>query len=139
MAYTCTCITVIVCRVFVALHSVGAEPDTKWETIIIGVFLSLNLVFQSFKLTLNREKQQLEMKLNNRVSRDRKKFHKVIWDQQCFLLDKWLLTLQVPIVTNINFLLMISIDCQEIRLWEYIKRSQRQKSLIFYQILSTNS
>ena len=27
-----------------------------------------------------------------------------------------LLTLEVPIVTNINFVLTISIDCQEIRL-----------------------
>ena len=34
---------------------------------------------------------------------------------------------------------MISIDCQEQSLWELIKWSQSEKSLIFYQILSTNS
>ena len=34
---------------------------------------------------------------------------------------------------------MISIYCQEQSLWEFIKWSQREKSLIFYQILSTNS
>ena len=41
--------------------------------------------------------------------------------------------------TNINFLLTISRDCQEQSLWELIKWSQREKSLIFYQILPTNS
>ena len=30
-------------------------------------------------------------------------------------------------VTNINFLLTISIDCQEIRLWELIKWSSKSK------------
>ena len=38
-----------------------------------------------------------------------------------------LLTLQVPIVANINFLLTISIHCQEIRLWELIKWSPKRK------------
>ena len=42
-------------------------------------------------------------------------------------------------VTNINFLLTISIDCQVQHLWELIKWSQREKSLIFYQFLPTNS
>ena len=46
------------------------------------------------------------------------------------------LTLKVPMVTNINFLLTISIHCQEIMLWELIKRDN---ALIFYQILSTHS
>ena len=32
-----------------------------------------------------------------------------------------------PMVTNINFLLTISIDCQEIRLWELIKWSSKRK------------
>ena len=32
-----------------------------------------------------------------------------------------LLTLYVPIVTNINFLIAIDIDCQEMRLWEFNK------------------
>ena len=36
---------------------------------------------------------------------------------------KFALTLQVPMVTNINFLLTISIPCQEIRLWEVMKWS----------------
>ena len=36
---------------------------------------------------------------------------------------KFALTLQVPMVTNINFLLTISIPCQEIRLWELMKWS----------------
>ena len=50
------------------------------------------------------------------------------------------LTLEVPIVTNINFLLTISIDCQVQHLWEIIKIwSQREKSLILYQFLPTNS
>ena len=39
-----------------------------------------------------------------------------------------ILTLQVPIVTNINFLLlMIPIQCQEVRLWELIKWSPKRK------------
>ena len=37
------------------------------------------------------------------------------------------LTLQVPIVTNINFLLTISICCQEKWLWEIIKWSLNRK------------
>ena len=50
------------------------------------------------------------------------------------------LTLQVPIVTNVNFLLTISIQCQDIRLWELIKWSQGGgNALIFYQILSSYS
>ena len=41
-------------------------------------------------------------------------------------------------VTNINFLPMISIDYQEISLWELIKwSSKRNYVLIFYQILNT--
>ena len=41
-------------------------------------------------------------------------------------------------VTNINFLLTISIDYQEISLWELIKWSSKRKYvLIFYQILNT--
>ena len=35
------------------------------------------------------------------------------------------LTLQVQMVTNINFLPKIFIPCQEIRLWEFIKWSQK--------------
>ena len=38
-------------------------------------------------------------------------------------------TLQVPIVKNSNFLLMISIHCHEIRLWELIKWSPERKCL----------
>ena len=38
-----------------------------------------------------------------------------------------LLTLEVQIVTNINFLPMISVHCQEIRLWELIKWSPKRK------------
>ena len=38
-------------------------------------------------------------------------------------------TLEVPIVTNVNFLLMISIECQAIRLWELIKWSPKGKCL----------
>ena len=49
-----------------------------------------------------------------------------------------LLTLLVPILTNINFLPTISRDCQEQSLWELINWLQRDQSLIFYQILSTN-
>ena len=49
------------------------------------------------------------------------------------------LNIYVPIVTNINFLLTESIDCQGQSLWELIKWSQREKSLISYQILSTYS
>ena len=40
--------------------------------------------------------------------------------------------------TNINFLLTISIDCQEQSLGELISWLQTDQSLIFYQILSTN-
>ena len=42
-------------------------------------------------------------------------------------------------VSNINFLLTISIDCQEIWLWELIIDHLRENALIFYQILSTYS
>ena len=49
------------------------------------------------------------------------------------------LTFEVPMVTNINFLLTISIHCQEIRLWELINDHLRENALIFYQILSTHS
>ena len=48
-----------------------------------------------------------------------------------------ILTLQVPIVININFLQTISINSQEIRLWELINDHQRENNLIYYQILST--
>ena len=34
---------------------------------------------------------------------------------------------------------MISIQCQEIGLWELIKDHQRENALIFYQILLTHS
>ena len=43
-----------------------------------------------------------------------------------------------PILTNNNFLLTISIQCQEIRLWELKNDHLRENSVIFYQILSTN-
>ena len=49
------------------------------------------------------------------------------------------LNIYVPMVTNINFLLTESIDCQGQSLWELIEWSQREKSLISYQILSTYS
>ena len=49
------------------------------------------------------------------------------------------LTLSVPMVTNINFLPIISIHHQEKKLWELIKWSPRINALIFYQILSTHS
>ena len=39
------------------------------------------------------------------------------------------LTLEVPMVTNINFLLTISIICQETRLWELKKWSTMRTSL----------
>ena len=39
------------------------------------------------------------------------------------------LTLQVPMVTNINFLQTISIPCQEKRLWELLKWSPKRKCL----------
>ena len=39
------------------------------------------------------------------------------------------LTLQVPMVTNINFLQTISIHCQEKRLWELLKWSLKRKCL----------
>ena len=39
------------------------------------------------------------------------------------------LTLQVPVVTNINFLLTISICCQEKWLWELIKWSLKRKCI----------
>ena len=44
-------------------------------------------------------------------------------------------------MTNINFLLTMSTDGQEIRLWESTKWSPklRENALIFYQILSTHS
>ena len=42
-------------------------------------------------------------------------------------------------VTNINFLLTISVHHQEIRLCELINDHERENALIFYQILSTNS
>ena len=49
------------------------------------------------------------------------------------------LTLKVPVVTKINFLLMISMHCQEISHENWQKDHQREKALIYYQILSTNS
>ena len=39
------------------------------------------------------------------------------------------LTLYVPIVTNSNFLLTMSVHCQEIRLWEYKKWSRKRECL----------
>ena len=45
------------------------------------------------------------------------------------------LTLQVPTVSNINFLLTISIQCQEIRLWELIKWSPKRK---YFDLLSNS-
>ena len=44
----------------------------------------------------------------------------------------------LTLVTNVNFLQTISIDCQEQSLWESTNWLQRDQSLIFYQILSTN-
>ena len=41
-------------------------------------------------------------------------------------------------VTNINFLLTISIDCQEQSLGELMNWLQRDQTLIFYQILPTD-
>ena len=38
-------------------------------------------------------------------------------------------TLKVPVVTNVNFLLTISIQSQDIRLWELIKWSPKGKCL----------
>ena len=44
--------------------------------------------------------------------------------------DHWPpLTLYVPIVTNVNLLLTVSIHCQEMRLWELIKWSPKRKCL----------
>ena len=43
----------------------------------------------------------------------------------CTMID--LLTLSVPIVTNIDFLPMISLHCQETRWWELIKWSPKRK------------
>ena len=40
-------------------------------------------------------------------------------------------------MTNINFLLTISIQCQEIKFLEINKNHLRENALIFYQILST--
>ena len=48
-----------------------------------------------------------------------------------FLTQSW--------VTKINFLVMISIHCQEIRLWEVIEWSPKRNALIIFQILSTHS
>ena len=45
------------------------------------------------------------------------------WRLDCITL----LSLYVPIVIKINFLLMMPIHCQEIRLWEYIKWSPKGK------------
>ena len=45
----------------------------------------------------------------------------------CNIYISFPLTLQVPRMANINFLLTISIQCQEIRLWELIKWSPKRK------------
>ena len=42
-------------------------------------------------------------------------------------------------VININFLLKMTIDCQEKWLWELINDQQRENASIFYQILFTYS
>ena len=56
----------------------------------------------------------------------------VLWE------DNFVLTRQVPWVTNIHFFLTISIHCQEKRLRELIIKNdhQRENILIFYQIFS---
>ena len=51
------------------------------------------------------------------------------------VLDRNLLTLPVPIVTNSNFLLTISTHCQEIRLRELIKCSPKRK---YFDLLSNS-
>ena len=56
-----------------------------------------------------------------------------------FVLSSINLTLLVIILTNVNFLLTISIHGQDVRLWELVKWSAKRKCLIFYQILSTYS
>ena len=53
-------------------------------------------------------------------------------DQNTFYLYSWLLTPEVPKATNINFLLTISIHCQEKRLGELTNDHQRENDLIFY-------
>ena len=45
---------------------------------------------------------------------------------KCSEKDKF--TLKAPMVTNINFLLTISIPCLEIRLWEVMKWSLKRRS-----------
>ena len=46
----------------------------------------------------------------------------------------YLITLQVPIVTNINFLLTISSNCQEMQLRELTNDHQRENTLIPSQL-----
>ena len=50
-----------------------------------------------------------------------------------------LLTLLVPRMIKINFLLTISMHNEEKRLWELMNNHHRKNALIFYKILSTNS
>ena len=49
------------------------------------------------------------------------------------------LTPSVPIVTEIKFLIAISIHRQEISYVNLLNDHQRENGLIYYQILSTNS
>ena len=54
----------------------------------------------------------------------------LVFDKSCTNLASFLfLTLWVPMVTNINFLLTISIHCQETWLWQLIKWSSKRKCL----------
>ena len=54
----------------------------------------------------------------------------LVFDKSCTNLASFLfLTLWVLMVTNINFLLTISIHCQEIWLWQLIKWSSKRKCL----------
>ena len=54
----------------------------------------------------------------------------LVFDKSCTKLASLLfLTLWVLMVTNINFLLTISIHCQEIWLWQLIKWSSKRKCL----------
>ena len=55
-----------------------------------------------------------------------------MWKSYLWILRRYMsltskLTLEVPVVTKINFLLTISIQCQEIRFWELIKWSPKRK------------
>ena len=58
-------------------------------------------------------------------------FSYIFCDRENMSLGTYILT---PIVTNINFLLTMSIVLKEIRSWEWIKWSPEKDALIFYQI-----